>query len=127
MTTAQLIQETYIHYDKNGEKTTRYRKGYPKQHENKKVKKAFLKNYQKIQFHDPDEQTHRDNHIQLMRKYEKLYPGNQEPFTHPNDANLQIYPTKTNEGIEHLYIDLYGKEPETQAQKRAEELKLGIF
>ena len=63
MTTAQLIQETYIHYDKNGEKTTRYRKGYPKQHENKKVKKAFLKNYQKIQFHDPDEQTHTETII----------------------------------------------------------------
>ena len=49
------------------------------------------------------------------------------PLTHPDDVNLQIYPTQINGGIEQLYIDPLDPQPQTTSQKRREELTIGLF
>ena len=52
---------------------------------------------------------------------------NREQYSHPENTNLQIYATLINSRIEHLYMEIYDREPTTRAQKRREELALGIF
>ena len=50
-----------------------------------------------------------------------------EPYSHHEDANIQITPYNGEHRKEYHIQDFLQKEPTTRAQKRQEELALGLF
>jgi len=43
-----------------------------------------------------------------------------DPYSHPTDNNIQIYPVNGPERKEYLTIDFYNKEPSNLAEEKEE-------
>ena len=74
-------------------------------------------------FHDPDEEIYQ----QWKKETDKLFPDNINPYSHPDDENMQITPYKGQHRTEYHIALFQDPEPTTPAQKRREELALGIY
>ena len=60
------------------------------------------------------------------KEREKLYPLQREPYAHPNDSNLHIYPEKRDREpwAEQYELQWLDKSPKTTRENRKEELAL---
>ena len=76
-----------------------------------------------IIFRDPLEQRWQEANRQEINKREANNPLNREPYTHPNDTKLIIYPERRDRTpwTEQYELDRFGPTPETEPQKKREE------
>jgi len=61
------------------------------------------------------------------RKTQLLFPDNVYPYSHPEEPNIQITPYKGEHRTEYNITLFLDPEPTTTAQRRREEIALGIF
>ena len=89
------------------------------------IQKQYME-AQAIIFHDPLEEHWEAIQKQETIKKEHKYPINREPYTHPNDQNLLIYPERRDRGkpTEQLELRWLDHSPTNQAQINKEKYAL---
>ena len=90
----------------------------------KSAKEIRLSQEHKIQFHDTDGEIYQQWRKETLLKIQQLYPTHIEPYTRPEDTDLQITPYNGPHRQEYHIMDITDPEPQTKSQKIREQLVL---